>query len=135
MEPKLLILFSHELTDSQKQDIRYNLKIKESLIIQLSPDLKEKFSNVPAELKSICDFSQEFIEWIGSNGNPGDYVLIQGDYGVTFYLVDFCLKNHYIPLYATTERVQQEVQNPDGRVIIKRFFEHKHFRRFEAWEK
>lgn len=134
MKSKLLILFSHSLTDSQKSDIQKNLRIKESNIVQLPEDLKIKFSKVPPDLKSIKKFSGQFTEWIKRNAEAGDYVLIQGDYGVSFLLVDFCLKNRLVPLYATTERIQQEEKNPDGSVTIKKKFTHKLFRRYEPWE-
>lgn len=134
MKSKLLILFSHSLTDSQKSDIRKNLKINESDIVQLPADLKTNFSNVPPDMKSIKNYACQFVEWIKKNAEEGDYVLIQGDYGVSFLLVDFCLRNHFIPLYATTERIQQEEKNPDGSITIKKFFNHKLFRRYEPWE-
>jgi hypothetical protein len=134
MKSKLLILFSHSLTDSQRSDIRKNLKIKESHIVQLPDNLKTDFSNVPPDLKSIKKYAGQLIGWIKKKAEAGDYVLIQGDYGVTYLLVDFCLKNHFVPLYATTERIQQEEKNPDGSITIKKFFTHKLFRRYEPWE-
>lgn len=34
--------------------------------------------------------------------------IIQGEFGSTFMLVDFAVKNQLVPLYATTKRIAKE---------------------------
>jgi hypothetical protein len=59
-------------------------------------------------------------------------VLIQGDFGVTVSLVNYCLTHRLgIPVYATTQRQSVDTVQPDGSVVTQRVFRHCRFRRYE----
>ncbi len=127
----VLILFSHKLTEEQEKDLK-NQGVDS--FIFMPENLKNLWGNVPPELKSLKDFSKNFIDWIKENSKEGDYLIIQGDYGLTNILVDFSFKNGLIPIYSTTERIHQDIKLPDGSVKIVKTFKHKIFRRYEKWE-
>jgi len=127
----VLILFSHSLTKEQTEDLK-RMGVNE--FIFMPSDLKEKWSGVPPSLESLKDYAEEFISWIKENSKEGDYLIIQGDYGLTAILVDFAFRNNLIPIYSTTERIHREVKLPDGSVRMEKLFKHKIFRRYEKWE-
>ncbi len=126
-----LILFSHKLTDEQLEDLK-NMGVKR--IISLPPELSLKWKSVPPEISSLKGYAKDFIEWIDENSEKGDYVLIQGDYGLTVLIVDYCLRKGLIPIYSTTERVHREVKLRDGSIRMEKLFKHKIFRRYEKKE-
>ncbi len=128
---KLIPIFSHQLTARQKTEIR------DSLAAQVFPfprNLRQVWANVPAQAEQIGSLVAPIIDWLEQNTVPGDFVLIQGDFGMTFVLVDFCFKNNRIPIYATSERIHREIHEEDGGVTIEKSFRHARFRRYETWK-
>ena len=68
--------------------------------------------------------------WLATNAKSDDIVLVQGDFGATFMIVDYCLDNNLIPIYATTKRnVEETILNEN--IISKRKFSHVLFRLYE----
>src|SRR6056297_1136117 len=124
----LYILFSHELTDKQNKQIYKNYGIKD--IIYLPGELIKKWKNIPVDEKSLVEFLGPFKSWIGENTRVGDYILIQGESGATYQMVNFAFKCDLIPLHATTKRVNKEIKNGEE-IITERKFEHVIFRRYE----
>jgi hypothetical protein len=127
----LLLLFSHSLTPDQLDDARAQGIMD---VIALPADLQAAFSHVPPGLPSLLAYAQPFCHFIGQYARPGDRVLIQGDFGLTYLLVDFCRQQGLTPIYATTERSVSETVNDDGSVTKKSTFRHKRFREYEAWK-
>ena len=126
--PKLFLLFSHYVTDEQFEDAKRTLKITE--FISLPKELQFIFSNVPADLETIDAYLQPILDWINEHcTDKNDYILVQGDFGATYFLVDYCKKNNYAtPIYATTERKSVEELQADGSIKTQRIFKHKRFR-------
>jgi len=122
---KMFLMFSHKLTDEQIIDAKENLGVKE--FVYLPDDLQKKFSNVPPEIDDIKAYSEIFIEFLKENMQQNDFALIQGDFGVVYYLVDFCKKNGFKVVYATTKRVVKE-KKVDGKIIKISEFKHVKFR-------
>ena len=127
--PTLYLLFSHTLTDEQMADAKANLGVEN--FVPLPADLQQLFSNVPADLPDLDDYLQPLLDWIGENVFAPDYILIQGDFGATYSLVEFCKDFNYgIPVYATTTRQSVDVRQPDGSVVTQRVFRHQRFREY-----
>jgi len=124
---KMFLLFSHKLTDEQIKDAKENLGINE--FMYLPEDLQKKFSNVPPELEDIKEYSQIFIDFLKENTKKEDYVLVQGDFGLVFNIVEFCKENNLKAIYSTTKRVAKE-QSIDGKVVKISEFKHIRFRRY-----
>ncbi len=126
----LHLLFSHTLTPDQEQDAHLNLGVGQ--FKSLSPDLQELFSNVPPDLKSLDTYLAPIQAWIKEfAADPQDYILIQGDFGATYFLVDYCKQCGFaVPVYATTERQSVDVTQADGSVVTQRTFRHKMYREY-----
>jgi len=125
----LFVLLSHSLTEQQVKQAREDLKI--SKINYLPSELAELWSSVPPELESLKQYLLPVFKWL-EEARPGDYVLVQGDFGATYLVVDYCFNRGLIPIYATTRRMHREEQTENGVKIIK-VFSHVRFRRYEKW--
>jgi len=130
--PKMLLLFSHELTRDQREDADDSLAITE--FSPLPPDLQKSWRNIPPTEPLLSDYLEPFRKWLEENANSGDYVLIQGDFGAAYSMVNFAFSAGLIPVYATTERESVETRMLNGTVKSERVFKHRMFRRYERGE-
>lgn len=126
----MLLLFSHELTADQIEDAQHNLGITE--FVKLPADLQKEWSNI-APTGSIN--SNPFEVWIYKNSQPNDMILVSGDFGMTFTIVE-AIKSmgkkasmlYRECCYATTERQSVESKQPDGSIKKTAVFKHVQFR-------
>jgi len=119
---KICLLFSHTLTDAQKEDISNSLKVEKSY--KLPSKLQEQWSQVPA--KKGLDFMEYLLpikEFLEETLEKGDYLLIQGEFGATYHMVEYAKSRAYIPVYSVNERVSREYIE-EG--IVKKYAEFKH---------
>jgi len=125
---KMLLFFSHKLTDSQKADAKRSWGVEEFLY--LPSDLQSLFSNVPPELESLKEYAKPLTGFLKKNSKEGDMALIQGDFGLVNILVKEAEKNGVIPVYSTTKReaVEKEIE---GKSVKISKFEHIRYRRYE----
>lgn len=131
MPKSIFLLFSHKLTSEQIDQ----LKEKGIERFFYLPDALQKiWSNVPAEGIVLSEYLKPLIGWLSENSQEGDFVLIQGDFGATFYMVDFCFDVGLIPVYATTKRSVRE-KIVDGSIVKISEFKHVEFRKYERWKK
>lgn len=126
---KMHLFFSHKLTSNQETDARNNLGI--TSFVELPKDLKKKWLNIPPEPSSIKEFLVAFFDYIDEKVSPHDYVLIQGEYGAVFSLVNYCLDKSLKPVYSTTER-KVIVEKKEGTITKTSQFEHVKFRKYEV---
>ncbi len=125
----LFLLFSHRLTEVQKQDAYRSLGISE--IKYLPDNLQNIWSNIPPTSELVVkEHLKPIFEYLANTAENQDIVLIQGDFGATYETVTFCKNIGLIPVYATTERKSIEQQNEDGTVTTQRIFQHIHFRKY-----
>ena len=126
---KMFLIISHILTSEQKAEAREKYNITN--FTSLPDELQTLWSQVPAELPSIRKYIMPIKNWLATNANSGDIVLVQGDFGATFMIVDYCLDNNLLPVYATTKRnVEETILNEN--IISKRKFSHVFFRLYEG---
>ena len=120
------------MSDIQKNDAYENLKVTK--IIEAPPNIKKIWGNI----EPISDLNtvklDEIVSWIKENSNKQDYVLVQGEFGATFYIVDYCFKNNLIPVYATSIRRVEETRQGE-KVITNRVFVHEGYRRYIRYDK
>lgn len=131
-DKQMLLIFSHELTDIQRKEAKERFGI--SKFVALDDALLDKWADVPPHLENLSDYLADIIEWIDKNGQPGDYALVQGDYGATMFIVDFCISKDITPVYATTER--KVIEEKIGETVkLSREFEHVMFREYQRLNK
>ncbi len=123
----MILIFSHELTTTQIDDARKSLGVRD--FIKMPKALQDKWSNIPPELSNLGEFIAEFKNFIKTNAKIGDVALVQGDFGATYSIVNFCKKNGIKAIYATTKRTIKESMVGD-KVVKNSIFEHVKFREF-----
>ncbi len=130
MNKKLHLLFNHTLTPEQITDAKISLGVTENNILLLPDNMIALWHNIPPEAglnlsKHLYDLVTYF-----SHQNKGDYVLVQGDFGAVFYMVNQLMKMDLIPIYATTKRQVTEEKNNENQIITKRIFKHICYRKY-----
>lgn len=124
----MALLFSHQLTEIQKQEAREKWGVKRFL--PLPPSLQSQWSNIPAEGDFSYHWMEPFVTWLMENTSTGDLVLIQGEFGAVYVMVSWCHLQERIPIYATTERRYESHRLPDGSIENRHIFRHVNFRRY-----
>jgi len=123
-DKKLYLLFSHRLTEEQEKDAYKQFGI--GSIVYLRKELLDIWTSIPAEaavlepvLEPIVKYFEVLLE--------GDYVLVQGDFGATYILVNWIRSRGAIPVYATTKR--EVIEKQEGNKSIKTsVFQHVRYR-------
>ncbi|QQG66587.1 CRISPR-associated protein Csx20 [Desulfobulbus oligotrophicus] len=125
---QLFLIFNHSFTPDQETSARTELGV--AAIVEMPPELQELWANVPPELPGLDTWLQPFYQWITKHCQPGDYILIQGDFGASYLLVGFATGRQLIPVYATTRRQAREEHLNNGRIRMEHTFKHVRFRRY-----
>lgn len=125
---QLFLVFNHTFTSNQQENAHRELGVEN--IIEPPQELRHRWATIPPEAPSLRSWLQPLCDWLAEQAQPGDYVLIQGDFGACYLLVCFALKHDLIPVYATTERHAREERLDDGRVKLEHTFDHVRFRRY-----
>lgn len=124
----MFLLLSHQLNDEQKDDA-----IKHHNITKFVNITTAQWSQIPSDAKEINSYLQECKEQLQAQAKKGDALLVQGDFGATYIMVNFAFSLGLTPVYATTQReVTEEVI--EGKTITKRTFKHVQFRAYEREE-
>lgn len=122
---KLFVLTNHTATEKQRNDAIQSLGV--NLLVNLPPELKQKWGEVPPEPDSVSGYVAEFLDWVAGLLSEGDVVWVQGEFGATVAVVDWCRAHGVRAVYATTKRVATEVHTPMG-VNLTHVFRHVRFR-------
>jgi len=124
----LFLIFNHRITSLQEQDASQSLSVDR--ITDLPSDLKSIWEQIPPDLPGIDSYLEPVKAWLKNHSDKGDYVLIQGDFGACFIMVNFALEQGLIPVYSTTEREAVEEHGDDGSIKLTHHFKHHIFRRY-----
>ena len=127
--PTLHLLFNHTLNAKQEADAFESLDIEK--ITYFSDELLNIWKNIPSHKIYIKDTLYPIYNYMVEVCNEGDYILIQGDFGGTFQVVQKALSLKMIPIYATTKRHATE-KTVKGKVVKTSVFEHCIFRKYGA---
>ena len=127
--PTLHLLFSHHLTEPQEKEAKKILNCNS--IKPLPFELMQLWTQIPPEGEIDDSLLNKFKDYLYAVSLEGDFVLVQGDFGVTFNIVNWCLQNKRIPIYATTNRIAKLIKNPDGSVKKINVFKHIQFREYK----
>jgi hypothetical protein len=126
--PRLFLLFNHTLTAEQEADARNSLGVTE--IVTPPPAIRGLWGQLPSDTQELAPLLAPVGEWLAAEARPGDHVLIQGDFGAVYLIVNITLAGGLIPVYSTTEREAMEEHLPDGTVRLTHRFRHRRFRRY-----
>ncbi len=97
--------------------------------------IKKLWSQIPPNPEYLHEYVTPVIKWIKANAMKGDYILVQGDFGATYMVVDYCISHGYTPIYATTYRVANEQKVSDNKLITRHHFQHVKFRKYVRYGK
>ncbi|MCR4938720.1 MAG: hypothetical protein K5930_01265 [Treponemataceae bacterium] len=127
---KAYCLLNHELTENQEKELssKYNC----TKIIYPAEELKAAWSQIPAVDRIDRNVIRSVTDWL-DGAEKGDVLIIQGEFGSTFMIVDYALRKELIPLHAVTKRVATEKR--DGEKVQRQYiFEHVCFRPYEYYD-
>jgi len=128
--PCFIILMNHAPTVDQEREANALTGCRK--MIFPPADLQRLWAAMPPEAACITGFIQPLLDWLRNTAETGDYLLVQGDFGATFFLVNFALKLGLVPVYATSRRETVETVLPDGSVRQERVFRHVRFRKYSG---
>ena len=128
MDRSLFLIFNHDITSVQENDACGSLGVEQ--IRCLPPDLKALWRQVPPDLTEIYDYLEPVKAWLARQAAESDYVLIQGDFGACFIMVNFAFERGLIPIYSTTDREAAEEHGSNGTVKLVHQFKHQIFRKY-----
>lgn len=125
-EKSMFLLFSHQLTPDQKEIARIEFGV--TSFLHPPKSVQAVWSQIPSDLDLLVPILQPVESWLEQHAREGDLVLIQGDFGATFRMVNHALFLKLIPVYATTQRQARDKILSDGRIETHHVFEFKRFR-------
>ncbi len=123
----MFLLFSHTLTPLQIKDAKESLKIEK--FIYLPRELQKIWSSISPDVEDIRDLLEPIKVFLKQNSKKNDFVLIQGDFGATFYMVSFAKEIDLISVYSTNKRVAKEIKKGNKLIKISEF-EHTIYRKY-----
>jgi hypothetical protein len=120
---KAFIMTNHGITMAQQNEFD---EMGVTHIVTLSDDLKKVWSQIApdADRKAVA---QTMIDGFLNTAQEGDIVLVQGEFGTTFVVVDYCLQKGLVPMFATSVRRTIEKTLDDGTVEKTAIFDHAGF--------
>jgi hypothetical protein len=128
--PALFLLFNHRLTSVQEADALASLGV--GRIVAPPEAIQHLWSAVPPEAESLGEYLAPVVAWLAAEARPGDFVLIQGEFGATCTMVKESLHLGLVPVYSTTRRDALEEHDADGRVHVRHTFSHVRYRRYAS---
>lgn len=141
---KLFTLLNHSLTQEQLAQI-HALHIAEIIDLNLAQALESKvdsktkstqdsakglWGQIPPEIADISPLLQPYKQALQAQSSKGDYLLVQGDFGATYAMVEYAKSLGLIAIYATTLRESKEILNKDGSITKQNVFKHCIFRKY-----
>ena len=120
----MYILMSHNITAQQKEDAKRTLDVQHFTVLPT-----DKWSQIPAETESVETSLLQLKRQLMIQARWGDLLLVQGDYGATYNMVQFAKENGLVPVYATSVRKAYEVVKGD-KITTVREFRHVRFREY-----
>jgi hypothetical protein len=122
----LFVIMNHGLHDVQTADAQKTFSINR--IVEMPENLAEVWRNVPPQEDEIASFLKPVKEWLSTHAKPGDYILIHGDPGASYLMVNFAFENRLRPIYSTSYRNADETRLPDGTTVVRHIVKQERFR-------
>jgi uncharacterized protein MJ1673 len=121
---KMFVLINHNLTEEQKDQALKVFGVED--IINIADDA---WSNISPSDENILYVLNRYKKELMLEAEAGDILLVQGDFGATYNMINFAKNIGLKTIYATTKRVVQELII-DGKSVTRREFKHEKFREY-----
>ena len=121
---KMFVLISHGLTQEQKSQALKVFGVEN--IINIADDA---WPNISPSDENILYVLNRYKKELMLEAEAGDILLVQGDFGATYNMINFAKNIGIKTIYATTKRMAQELVI-DGKTITRREFKHEKFREY-----
>lgn len=128
LKKKMFLVFSHKMNNKQLEDGRKSMNINE--YVYMPDELQKVWNNIAPEKQDITDDVNKIIEWLEISMNQGDVVLVQGDFGATYKVVNYLKNNGRMVVYSTTKREAKEEIIEEGKISVHHLFSHVIFREY-----
>jgi len=128
---RLFLLFNHHLTPAQEADAIENLGIE--TFVSPPDDITQIWGQIPPDMTGLSDYLKPVEAWLADQAAAGDYVLIQGDFGACYWMVQAAFALNLISIYATTRREAIENHLLDGSIELTHQFRHVIYRGYENY--
>ncbi len=131
MNNKIILLFSHQLTESQLFELKNNYNIE--TILYLPNHLQEDWSNIPPDYNDIEKYLKNIKEYVLKQKSKDSimYLLVQGEYGAVYHMVNFAFANNIIPIYSASKRVYESKKIDEDRIENIHYFKHIKFQHYK----
>ena len=126
--PDLFLLFSHSITSVQEKHAKKELSVEHIIVPPAA--VRSLWASLPPEVESLQSLLEPVTSWLKGASKTGDYVLIHGDFGACYLLVQYCLETSRIPIYSTTERKAVETELDNGTIRLTHEFCHVRYRNY-----
>ncbi len=127
MGKKMMLLFSHNLTNLQIEDAKSSLQVEE--ILPLPANLQEMWSNVDPETDEREEL-KEIKNYIKDKLAKDDFVLIQGEWGYSYEMVKWSKSESFVPIYSASKRDYKEEIQSNGSVKNTHIFKHIKYKKY-----
>lgn len=121
---KMFVLINHDLTQEQKSQALKVFGVED--IINIADDT---WSNISPSDENILYALNTYKKELMLEAEAGDILLVQGDFGATYNMINFAKNIGIKTIYATTKRIVKELAI-DGKLVTKREFKHEKFREY-----
>ncbi len=125
---QFFLLFSHKLSSAQAD--RAKNEFRTDKFIEMPEQLKQLWQQIPPGIDGLGKYLLPIKRWIDKMARKNDILLIQGDFGATYLMVNFAIEKNLVPVYATTKRNAVEKTLDDGSIKMEHIFSFCRFRRY-----
>ena len=128
--PNAFCLLNHKLTPKQEDEL-HNSFVAERIIYP-PPQTTELWSAIPTDKDITKAHLAPFTDWLQEAAVEGDVVILQGEFSVTFALIDYSLRRGLTPVCAVSKRIT--IEEKEGEKVKKQIiFEHICFRQYRYY--
>lgn len=128
MAKAMFLMFNHSFSKTQEQQAGKSMNVQQ--VIEMPELLKKLWQQVPAESNTLKSYLSPLRKWLSEKPKKNDIILIQGDFGATYLMVEFAFKLNLIPVYATSVRRATEKAQADGSIKLEHVFNFCRFRQY-----
>jgi len=123
---KSYILLNHTLTTNQTQELKEKFGVSD--IILPPQEISDLWQQIPTDAEINKKLLNPILNWLLTTKH-GDILVIQGEFGASFAIIDWALSRGLTVLHSVTERMATESRS--GEVVQRSYvFEHVRFREF-----